>query len=158
MRTGCMRDLHQLALGHLGSAAQKAADEAQVQSTSTWGSADSCNGSIVPNIYETFSRNSTTMHRMDEGPASAGAGALGSAAQKAAGEAQAESMSTRGFISPDRSNSPNTAPAAGDVPGARIAVFCNLGVLLSSKAPQWYTLFFQILALPKALNKYLLED
>jgi len=94
---------------------------------------------------------------MDEGPASAGAGALGSAAQKAAGEAQAESMSTRGFISPDRSNTPNTAPAAGDVPGAHIAVFCKSGVLLSSKAPQWYTVFSYILALPKALRKYLPE-
>ena len=43
--------------------------------------------------------------------------ALGSAAQKAAGEAQAQSMSTRGFINPGAySNTPdstNTAPVAG---------------------------------------------
>lgn len=53
--------------------------------------------------------------RMDP-PAGADQG-LGSAAQKAAGEAQAQSMSTRGFINPGAdSNTPdstNTAPVAG---------------------------------------------
>ena len=43
--------------------------------------------------------------------------ALGSAAQKAAGEAQAQSMSTRGFINPgsdgNTPDSTNTAPVAG---------------------------------------------
>lgn len=47
--------------------------------------------------------------------------ALGSAAQKQAGEAQAQSMSTRGFVNPgadDRTpDTPNTGPATGDVAG-----------------------------------------
>ena len=54
------------------------------------------------------------MCRMDP---PAGAEALGSAAQKAAGEAQAQSMSTRGFINPgadgNTPDSTNTAPVAG---------------------------------------------
>ena len=47
--------------------------------------------------------------------------ALGSAAQKQAGEAQAQSMSTRGFVNPGAGSrtpdTPNTGPAAGDVAG-----------------------------------------
>lgn len=62
------------------------------------------------------------MCRVDLGSAPAGADqALGSEAQKAAGEAQAQSMSTLGFVSPgDGSNTPNinnTTLAASDLPG-----------------------------------------
>ena len=53
--------------------------------------------------------------RMD--PPAGADSALGSAAQKAAGEAQAQSMSTRGFVNPGAgSNTPdstNMAPVAG---------------------------------------------
>lgn len=55
--------------------------------------------------------------------------ALGSAAQKAAGEAQAQSMSTRGFISPGiDSNTPdtiNTTPVAGVPIRLRCLITCK---------------------------------
>ena len=66
--------------------------------------------------------------RVDLGSAPAGADqALGSQAQKEAGEAQAQTMSTRGFVNPGGGgftpDTNNTAPTGGDVAGKPQALF-----------------------------------
>ena len=66
--------------------------------------------------------------RVDLGSAPAGADqALGSQAQKEAGEAQAQTMSTRGFVNPGGGgftpDTDNTAPTGGDVAGMSRALF-----------------------------------
>ena len=66
--------------------------------------------------------------RVDLGSAPAGADqALGSQAQKEAGEAQAQTMSTRGFVNPGGGgftpDTDNTAPTGGDVAGKPQALF-----------------------------------
>ena len=72
-------------------------------------------------------RDVHTPRRVDLGSAPAGADlALGSQAQKEAGEAQAQSMSTRGFVNPGGGgftpDTANTAPPAGDLAGMRHAL------------------------------------
>ncbi|CAL5229344.1 g12651 [Coccomyxa viridis] len=73
-----------------------------------------------PAHHSTASTMPSSLSRVERMDSPAGADqALGSAAQKAAGEAQAQSMSTRGFINPGAdSNTPdstNTAPVAEHV-------------------------------------------
>ena len=69
--------------------------------------------------------------RVDLGSAPAGADqALGSQAQKEAGEAQAQTMSTRGFVNPGGGgftpDTANTAPTADDAAGMpRAHLTCN---------------------------------
>lgn len=66
--------------------------------------------------------------------------ALGSAAQKQAGEAQAQSMSTRGFVNPGPGShtpdTPNTAPAAGDVAGMPLPHLPALSHSMQPSCPQ----------------------
>ena len=73
-------------------------------------------------------RDVHTSCRVDLGSAPAGADqALGSQAQKEAGEAQAQTMSTRGFVNPGGGgftpDTANTAPTTDDVAGMPQALF-----------------------------------